>query len=210
MQSFKQNRILQGIIIWVLAFWVVMAINPLDRHDWGLENILVVTFAVCISISYFYLKLSNWSYFLIAAFLTLHITGSHYTYAEVPFGFYLAELFDVQRNHFDRIVHFAFGLLLAYPIYEALTKFTGLKGWLAYYLPIDVVMAFSGLFEIIEWLIVELVNPDLGMAYLGTQGDIWDAQKDMALATLGSVIAIIITVVIRSAKRKVHSTMAAE
>lgn len=191
MPKFKETKTLYALILWIGGFWVIMAINPLDRHDWMLENILVVVFALLISLSYAYIKLSNRSYFLIILFLTLHITGSHYTYAKVPLGFYLADILDLERNHFDRIAHFAFGLLLAYPIYEALTKLTEVKGWLSYYLPIDVVMALSGLFEIIEWLVVELVNPDLGMAYLGTQGDVWDAQKDMGLAMSGGVIAIV-------------------
>jgi putative membrane protein len=121
------------------------------------------------------------------------LTGAHYTYAKVPFGFYLSEIFDISRNHFDRIVHFSFGLLLTYPIRELLIRYAKLRGFFSYYLPVDVVLACSGFFEIIEWILVLGVNPELGDAYLGTQGDIWDAQKDMTLATIGSVVAMLIT-----------------
>lgn len=170
-----------------------MAIAPLDRHDWLMENILFFVFFPALVISYKIFQLSLKSYVLITLFLTLHLTGAHYTYAKVPFGFYLSEVFDISRNHFDRIVHFSFGLLLTYPIREVLIRYTKLRGFLSYYLPVDVVLACSGFFEIIEWLFVLGVNPELGDAYLGTQGDIWDAQKDMALATIGSVVAMIST-----------------
>ncbi len=123
------------------------------------------------------------------------MTSAHYTYSEVPFGFYLSEVFHFSRNHFDRIVHFSFGLLLVYPVRELLIRFANIRGFFSYYLPIDVVLACSGLFEIIEWLFVMMVNPELGDAYLGTQGDIWDAQKDMVLATIGALIATILILI---------------
>jgi putative membrane protein len=191
MKPFLHNKILQALALWLVVFWGLMAIAPLDRHDWFLENILVFVGTGYVLLTYRFLQLSNLSYFLVITFLTLHITGAHYTYSAVPFGYDLAKMFDMERNHFDRIVHFSFGLLLAYPIFETLRRFAGIKGWLSYYLPIDIVMACSGLFEIIEWAVVEIVNPELGMAYLGTQGDIWDAQKDMALAALGSILAML-------------------
>lgn len=181
------------MLVWIMLFWIVMAISPLDRHDWLMENILFFVFFVVLTGTYQIFQFSTRSYFLIITFLTLHLIGAHYTYAKVPFGFYLADLFGVSRNHFDRIVHFSFGLLLTYPIREFLVRCTKLKGFFSYYLPVDVVLACSGFFEILEWLLVLGVNPELGDAYLGTQGDIWDAQKDMALATIGSVVAMVVT-----------------
>lgn len=178
-----------------------MAIAPLDRHDWLMENILFFVFFVAAVGTYQIFQFSNRSYFLITVFLTLHLTGAHYTYAKVPFGFYMAEVLDISRNHFDRIVHFSFGLLLTYPIRELLIRFAKLRGFFSYYLPVDVVLACSGFFEILEWLLVLSVNPELGDAYLGTQGDIWDAQKDMALATIGSVVAMLLTFVLSKVRR---------
>lgn len=181
------------LLSWITIFWIATAISPIDRHDWLMENILFFVFLTVLIVSYRIFQFSLRSYILITIFLTLHLIGAHYTYAKVPFGFYLSEIFDLNRNHFDRIVHFSFGLLLTYPIREILLRSAKLKGFFSYYLPIDVVLAFSGFFEIIECLVALLVSPELGDAYLGTQGDIWDAQKDMAIATLGSVVAMLIT-----------------
>lgn len=158
-----------------------------------MENILFFIFFTVLIASYRIFQFSLRSYILITIFLTLHLIGAHYTYAKVPFGFYLSEIFDLNRNHFDRIVHFSFGLLLTYPIREILLRYTKLRGFCSYYWPVEVVFVFSGFFEIIECLVALLVSPELGDAYLGTQGDIWDAQKDMAIATLGSVVAMLIT-----------------
>ncbi len=195
------NKVPFILLAWIVFYWVVMAIAPLDRHDWLMENILFFVFFVAAVGTYQIFQFSNRSYFLITVFLTLHLTGAHYTYAKVPFGFYMAEVLDISRNHFDRIVHFSFGLLLTYPIRELLIRFAKLRGFFSYYLPVDVVLACSGFFEILEWLLVLSVNPELGDAYLGTQGDIWDAQKDMALATIGSVVAMLLTFVLSKVRR---------
>lgn len=144
--------------------------------------------------------LSHLSYTLIFVFMVLHSIGAHYTYAEVPynkwsqalFGISINELFGFSRNHYDRLVHFSFGLLLAYPIREVFMRIAYVKGFWAYYLPFDVTAAFSMAYELIEWAVALVFGGDLGMAYLGTQGDIWDAHKDMALAVTGAAISMII------------------
>ncbi len=181
-----------ALLTWIIFYWVLTAISPVDRHDWLMENILFFIFFAVLIFSYRSFPFSNISYLLLTIFLTLHLTGAHYTYSKVPLGFYLAEIFGESRNHFDRIVHFSFGLLLTYPIREFLLRMTRLKGFFSYYLPVDIILSCSALFEIIEWLFVMNVNPDLGAAYLGTQGDIWDAQKDMVVAAIGSVVATLI------------------
>ncbi len=129
--------------------------------------------------------------------MMLHIYGSHYTYSEVPFGYWLDSTFELGRNHYDRIVHFSFGFLLAYPIREMVIRISNVKGFWGLYSPVEFVLAFSAIYEIIEWIIAIAFGGDLGIAYLGTQGDVWDAIKDMALAGLGSVITMIIVLVIR-------------
>ena len=187
------NRPLQLMVTWLLIVWTITAINPYNRHDWLLENLLVFVTAATLTLTYRTFQFSNHSYLLLTLFLTLHLIGAHYTYSNVPIGFTVQEWLDLSRNHFDRVVHFSFGLLLAYPIREFLVRTTALSGFLSYYIPMDVVLAFSGLFEIIEMIAAMLVSPELGDAYLGTQGDTWDAQKDMALAFIGSIIAMAIT-----------------
>lgn len=189
--------------IWLIIFWSLMAISPINRHDWFMENILFfISFAI-LSFTYSKFQFSNTSYILITSFFTLHLIGAHYTYSEVPFGFYLAEAFEFERNHFDRITHFAFGLLLTYPFRELLIRLNSSTGLFSLYFSINIILAFSGLFEIIEWLFVMAVNPELGDAYLGTQGDIWDAQKDMAIAVFGSILAASIMIISTKPKVKI-------
>lgn len=203
--NFKQNRLLQILMILYAMVWVVTAIRPLFPADWMLENILVVIFVPALILSYRYFPLSDLSYLLITAFMILHAIGAHYTYAETPIGYWMQDWFGFGRNHFDRVVHFSFGLLMAYPVREIFLRVAHTRGFFAYYLPFDVTLAFSGAYEIIEMVIAVLVSPDAGDAYLGTQGDTWDAQKDMALAALGAVICMIVTAGIRSLLKKPHT-----
>jgi putative membrane protein len=100
------------------------------------------------------------------------------------------------RNMFDRLVHFSYGLLLAYPIREMFLRIGNVRGFWGYFLPLDLTMSTSMLYELIEWGAAEYFGGDLGQAYLGTQGDVWDAHKDMALASLGALIAMFITALV--------------
>lgn len=188
--EFAGNRLLQGLLLWLLLVWVLAAIAPLDRRDWLLENLLVFVYGALLAATYRRFPFSNLSYLLFAVFLTLHLVGSHYTYAMVPAGFWAQEVWGLSRNHYDRLVHFSYGLLAAYPLREWLLRVAGVaRGW-AGFLAVSLVLAFSGFFEVLEAWIAILVSPELGDAYLGTQGDIWDAQRDMGLAFIGAVIAV--------------------
>ncbi|WP_428633764.1 DUF2238 domain-containing protein [Sedimenticola sp.] len=189
-QPFRDNRPLQGMLGWLLIYWTITAIDPFNRQDWALENILVLVYSILLVASYHRFAFSNFSYFLFTLFISLHLTGAHYTYAEAPPGFWLKEWLALDRNHYDRVVHFAYGLLLAYPFYELLRRRVALPAGWAQFLTINIILAFSGFFEILESVIAVLVSPDLGDAYLGTQGDIWDAQKDMGLALLGATLSM--------------------
>jgi putative membrane protein len=165
-----------------------MAISPVDRGDWLLENVLAVAAVALLFVTASRFQFSNLSYVLITLFLTVHAIGAHYTYAKVPFGFWLQDLLDAGRNPFDRLVHFAYGLLLAYPIREVLVRLAGVRGLWSYFLPVSATLAQSGLFELIEAVAASIVSPELGTAYLGTQGDEWDAQKDMVAALTGAIL----------------------
>ena len=186
---------LLGVFVVYFGLW---AINPVDRKDWALENSLSVLFVVFLILSRRRFPLSNVSYTLIFVFLCLHTVGAHYTYSSVPYNRWFAAVFgsgpdqwfNFTRNHYDRLVHFCFGLLLAYPVREMFLRVAGVRGFWGYYLPLDVTMSFSMLYEVIEWAAAVTFGGELGHAYLGTQGDVWDAHKDMALATLGAVICM--------------------
>jgi len=190
--------------------WVALAIAPLDRRDWALENALVVALAVFIAATYKRLVLSRVSYTLIFLFLCLHEVGAHYTYAEVPYdewfrslaGVTLNSLLGWERNNFDRVVHFSYGLLIAYPVREIFQRVAMVRGFWGYFLPLDLTMSTSMMFELFEWGAAEMFGGDLGQAYLGTQGDVWDAHKDMALASLGALVAMLLTFAINRALQR--------
>jgi len=192
-KPFRTNHILQGLVLWLIVFWVITAIKPLYPRDWLLENLLVFFYAALLIITYRWFRFSNLSYALFTLFLSLHLLGAHYTYSETPVGFWLQDWFGFGRNHYDRIVHFCFGLLIAYPFREILLRQTGVKREWSYFLAVTLVLAFSAFYEVIESLAAMIFSPELGAAYLGTQGDEWDAQKDSAMAFAGAIIAMCVT-----------------
>ena len=195
--------------LFALVF-AALAIAPWHRADWALENALVAVFVVVVAATYRKLTLSRVSYTLIFVFLCLHEVGAHYTYAEVPYdewwksitGSTFNSLVGWERNNFDRVIHFAYGLLLAYPIREVFWRVAQARGFWSYFLPLDITMSTSMMFELFEWLAAEIFGGELGQAYLGTQGDVWDAHKDMALASLGAVVAMLVTLVINRALQR--------
>ncbi len=184
--------------------WAALAVHPWYRADWLVENILVLVAVPVLAATSRRFPFSRVSYTLIFVFLCVHEVGAHYTYAKVPYdawfkaltGDTLNSFLGWQRNHFDRFAHFGFGLLLAYPIREIFLRVADARGFWAYYLPLDVAMALSALFELIEWGTALVFGGDLGVAYLGTQGDPWDTHKDMALASLGALLAMLINAAI--------------
>lgn len=126
-----------------------------------------------------------------AIFIFCHTIGGHYTFEKVPFGF-ITELFDFQRNHFDRMCHFMVGFF-AYPILEIIENRELVRGrFLAIIFVVMCIFGFAGIFEIVEWLYAAFSNPEAGSAFLGSQGDIWDAQKDILADGLGAITASIL------------------
>jgi putative membrane protein len=182
------------------AIWLALAITPWYRKDWLLENMLVLVAVPLFVMTYRSLRFSNFAYSCLFAFLVLHEVGAHYTYSEVPWREWLDALAGREepaesRNHYDRFVHFCYGLLmlpLAWELFAARAAPRGLWRWL---MPLLFVMSHSVIYELVEWLAAEVFGGDLGVAYLGTQGDIWDAQKDMALAAAGAAMATFVMIV---------------
>jgi putative membrane protein len=193
----RYPRVLFALLV-VLA--IGLGIAPHDRADWLLENALLFGAVGMLVVTRRAFPLSRVSYTLIFVFLCLHSLGAHYTYSLVPYDRWFETVTGRpllgERNHYDRLVHFCYGLLLAYPAREVFLRIAAVRGFWGYFLPLDVVMATSALYELIEWGAAMTFGGDLGVAYLGTQGDPWDAQKDMALASLGAVIAMSVTAAI--------------
>lgn len=200
-RSIPHQRYLAILGVLYAVVFTLSAIEPHHFADWVLENVLVVVAVAIVVMWRKRLIFSRVSYTLIFLFLCLHAVGSHYTYSEVPYdewfraltGRTLSDYCGWQRNHFDRLVHLCYGLLLAYPIREIFLRVANVRGFWGYFLPLDLTMSTSMLYELIEWLAVGVVGGELGQAYLGTQGDIWDAHKDMLLAAIGALIAMLVT-----------------
>jgi putative membrane protein len=195
---FKSNRWLQAFGAIFLTVWVSTAIGTSDVINWLLENFLVILFLGFLIATFRKYQFSDLTYLLICVYLCLHVYGSKYTYAENPFGYWLQEVMGWERNHYDRIVHFSFGFLLAYPMREMFLRWFAYPSWVAWLLPIEITLSISAFYELIEWAVADVFFPAQGMAYLGTQGDVWDAQKDIFLATLGAILA---TTIVSSIKR---------
>ena len=204
MAKVSRKEYLTLLAVCYAIIWIALAIAPTYRSDWLLENALVFVGVAIVVGTYRVLPLSLVSYTAIFVFTCLHTIGAHYTYAEVPYdawvrnltGTTLSELLGWHRNYFDRLVHFCYGLLLAYPIREVFQRVANVRGFWGYFLPLDLTMSTSMLYELMEWGAAVLFGGDLGPAFLGTQGDVWDAQKDMAMASLGAAIAMTINAII--------------
>jgi len=183
----RQTHFVAVLAIICALVWIITAIHPVDRQAWVLENILVVIFVAALAFTHRRLQLSNSSYLFIALFLLLHMVGAHYTYAKMPLGLWAKDFFGFSRNHFDRVAHFGFGFVLAFPVRELLLRFSGIRrGW-SFWIAAGVILAVGGLFEILESMVAEIVAPGKGVDWLGGQGDEWDAQNDMLSAFLGAL-----------------------
>ena len=195
----QRRRYLRRLTLIFLLLWSALAIAPFNRQDWALENLLVLIFVVFALALRRRVPLSNTANTLVFAFLVLHSVGAHYTYSLVPyvdwgralFGFDIHELLGWQRNHFDRLLHFLYGLLLVHPLREVCLRYDSVRGVATWLLPVTLLISGSVFYELIEWAAALIFGGDLGAAYLGTQGDVWDAQKDMALAVLGTLISAV-------------------
>ena len=188
--SFRENRTLQWLCMAAAAVITISGINPEMMIDWLLENLLVVVGFAYLIATYKRWPLSNTSYAFILAFLVLHEWGAHYKYFDVPLGEWMKVWLHTTRNHYDRVVHFGFGLLLGYPIHETYVRYSGMRLRWAYFFPVETAMGFGAVYECIEATVASIVSPDAGEAFVGMQGDMWDSQKDMAMGMLGGIIAM--------------------
>jgi putative membrane protein len=195
----KNNIWVQIFVVFFLVNWINSYIGNTDTANWFLENTLVFIFLLFLVFTYKKYKFSDLSYLLVCVYLCLHVYGSKYTYAENPFGYWLKDALDLSRNHYDRIVHFSFGFLLAYPMREMFLKWLKFPTWVAWTLPIEITLSISAFYELIEWAVADVFFKAQGDAYLGTQGDIWDAQKDIFLAFIGSILATTIVSFVKKA-----------
>jgi putative membrane protein len=190
---FRHYRLPHILAALFAVVWVASGIDALMPTDWWLENMLVFVLVAFLVATYRWLPFSELSYVLIFVYLCLHEWGAHYRYALVPLGEWMRHVFHTTRNDYDRVAHFAFGALLAYPQREILMRKAGVRGGWALGLPVAATLGFGALYEILEALVANVASAETGDAFLAIQGDPWDTHKDMFLAFAGALAAMGIT-----------------
>ncbi|MDW1898948.1 DUF2238 domain-containing protein [Vibrio sp. Vb1337] len=184
----KSTSTLLGLTIFYAIVFLFSALEPNSRAVWFAEIIPAIGILVsiwAISIRY---QFSNTAYFLMFIWLCLHTIGAKYTFSEVPFDWF-NDMIGSERNNFDRVAHFSIGLY-AYPIAEYLINKKRFNKAFSCWFALFAIMSLAAGYEIIEWWYAELAGGDEGIAFLGSQGDIWDAQKDMLCDTVGAVLSL--------------------
>ena len=171
--------------------FVWSAVRPHDYFTWALEVAPALVAAVLLVLTYPRFRFTMLAYWLMAIHATILLIGGHYTYALVPLGEWLRSAFDLGRNHYDRVGHFAQGFVPAIIAREILVRCSPLKEgpWLRF-LVLCVCLAISATYELFEWRVAVLTG-SMSDDFLGTQGDPWDTQKDMATALIGAVTALL-------------------
>jgi len=198
---FRENRLLQVLCAAMAVVIVVTGYQPEKVFDWWLENIAALTFLAVLAVTWRRLPLSNLSYVLIFVYLSMHEWGAEYKYSDVPLGEWMKPWLHTSRNHYDRIMHFSYGLLLSYPMQEWFMRVVGVTSNWRYLVPVESTLAFSACYEMLEALAASVLTPERGEEFVGMQGDMWDSQKDMLMAGLGAVTAMIVLAAVRHAVR---------
>lgn len=206
---------------WLLAgfavAWVALGIAPRYRQDWMLENALVLVAIPVLVRLHRRGIVSNGAWLALFVFGMLHEIGAHYTYSEVPYRQWLQVLTGTSpeawlgagRNHYDRAIHFGYGLLVAPTALQLIEARAAPRGWWRWLLPVAFIASHSVLYELLEWAAAVVFGGDLGVAYLGTQGDPWDAQQDMLHALAGAAISVTLVLAWRrrrSSRRRARSS----
>ena len=181
--------------IWIIIFFAVLiwsGINPKDQFTWLLEVLPALIGIIILAVSYNRFRLTTLTYILILIHAIILMVGGHYTYADVPLFDWLKDVFELERNNYDKVGHLAQGFIPAIIAREILIRKSVVagKGWLGF-IVVCICLAISAFYELIEWW-VAILSGESAEAFLGTQGYVWDTQSDMLLALLGSVIALIL------------------
>lgn len=190
----------QIIAVLFFMFFILMGISPLERAVWIIEVIPIVIVYLFLLSTYQKFKFTNTSYTLMLMWMVWHTIGGHYTFANVPFDF-ITNLFNFQRNHFDRIGHLVVGFY-AYPMAEFLTRKKYANVIVASFFGLFFIMSIAAGYEIVEWGYAVIDGGNTGIEFLGSQGDIWDAQKDMLADTIGALISLALFLYIRPDKNR--------
>ena len=199
---FREKRLVQLLCVAMALVIVVTGYRPERVFDWWLENAAALTFIAVLGITYRRLPLSDLSYLLIFVYLSMHEWGAEYKYSDVPLGEWMKPWLGTTRNHYDRVMHFSYGLLLAYPMQEWFMRVVGVTSRWRYLLPVESTLAFSAGYEMLEAFAASVLTPERGEEFVGMQGDMWDSQKDMLMAGLGAITAMLVIATVRTVRNR--------
>jgi len=208
--SFRDNRLLHVLCLAMAVVILVTGYRPEKVFDWWLENAAALSFVAVLGITYRRLPLSDLSYLLIFVYLSMHEWGAEYKYSDVPLGEWMKPWLHTTRNHYDRVMHFNYGLLLAYPMQEWFMRVVGVTSRWRYLLPVEMTLSFSACYEMLEAFAASVLTPERGEEFVGMQGDIWDSQKDMLMAGLGAVAAMLVIAIVRTVQSRRRKEIVAQ
>jgi putative membrane protein len=185
----------KSIFLWLTVFFVVLiwsGINPHDYYTWALEVSPALLGLAILAVTFRRFQFTGLAYWLILVHCIILMIGGHYTYAEVPLFNWLQDTFELSRNHYDKVGHFAQGFIPAIIVREILIRKSPVRQgkWL-FFITVSICLAMSAFYEFIEWWVAEL-SGTAAEAFLGTQGYVWDTQSDMFLALLGSAASLML------------------
>ena len=207
---FRENRFLHWLCLAMGAIIVLAGIHPDKVFDYFLENATAFAFIAALAFAYRAMPFSELSYSLILVYLSIHEWGAHYKYSDVPLGEWLKPLLHTNRNMYDRVAHFSFGFMMSYPIQEILIRKVGVQGRWRYVLPVEGILSFSAIYEIMEAGAAMVLTPQRGEEFVGMQGDMWDSQEDMLMAGIGAVVAMILLATLRRRRASKEAKAVAE
>lgn len=198
MKFLPADRYQRFLLLLFLAFFVASCVRPPYLEFLLMQHVPTIMAALLLGYLSNRFVISRLSFTCITLFLVLHTLGARYLYSYVPYdawsesllGVNITETFGFRRNHYDRLVHFSYGLLLAVPVQEFERRHLGLSLGISSVLAIECILATSAGYEVIEWLVAVIFTPRWANEFLGQQGDIFDGQKDTALATAGAIVSI--------------------
>ncbi|MBI3597490.1 MAG: DUF2238 domain-containing protein [Nitrospirae bacterium] len=180
-------------LLWLglLLVFVWSVIHPHDLFTWFLEVVPAIIGMIVLVLTYPKFKFTIFAYLLMAIHATILMIGGHYTYAEVPLFNWIRDVFELSRNHYDRLGHFVQGFVPAIIVREVLLRKSPLtRGKWLFFIVVSICLAISAAYELFEWGVAELTGTAAD-SFLGTQGDVWDTQKDMAFALIGAIISLL-------------------
>jgi putative membrane protein len=200
MQPKEHPRYELTLLILFMLIVIALGCSPRSRVDWVLENLLALLLVGTLVAVSRRFRLSAVSITLVFVFLCIHELGAHYTYSLVPYDRWCSTLtgisfnksFGLHRNHYDRLVHLSYGLLMAYPVREVLRRLTPLRGRWLLFMALNIMLSTSAIYELVEWVGGAYLGDDTSKAFVGAQNDPWDSQKDMALAAAGAFVSLLL------------------